>query len=71
VALVACACGTTSRLPNVPTGKVRCAKCQHVFTPMELVRAVPEAPPAYQLNQEDDSDDGGDDDDYDEGFDDD
>jgi hypothetical protein len=55
MALITCRCGITSRLPRTPKGKVRCARCKHVFTPTELCSAKPEAAPApLHLEQEDD-----------------
>jgi len=41
-------CSTTNRIPPIPTAKIRCGKCQCVFTPAELVKAVYEPPPARQ-----------------------
>lgn len=59
---VKCPCGTTCRIPSLPKGRVRCPKCQHIFTPQELVRAQPEARPQhpdifadeYELENEED-----------------
>lgn len=46
MALLTCKCGVTCRLPNAPKGKMRCGKCQHIFTPMELTKLRLEEPPA-------------------------
>jgi hypothetical protein len=44
--LLDCRCGSKNRIPGTGVqSRVRCGKCKHVFTPAELVRAVPEAPP--------------------------
>lgn len=44
--ILTCTCGTNNRIPATGlTTRVRCGKCKHVFTPRELVSAVPEAPP--------------------------
>lgn len=47
-------CGTTNRIPSIPSTKIRCGKCQHVFTPLELSKARPEVPPKFELQQQDD-----------------
>jgi hypothetical protein len=62
--LIACSCGVTNRVPSLPKSKIRCGKCQHVFTPLELSKCRPEPPPAavpsshdigdYELEQEED-----------------
>jgi rubredoxin len=44
--LIDCGCGTTNRIPGLSAKRHRCGKCQHVFTPAELVKARQEpAPP--------------------------
>jgi hypothetical protein len=41
-----CTCGAKNRIPSTGvTQRIRCGACKHVFTPRELVAAVPEAPP--------------------------
>lgn len=53
-----CKCGVTNRIPSLPTTKIRCGNrsCQHEFTPLELAKATPEAPPKFELDIEDDFD---------------
>lgn len=51
-------CKSVCRIPSLPKGRVRCGMCKHIFTPQELVHAVPEAPPARQIfDDETDNDD--------------
>ena len=49
-----CACGTTNRIPSLPKQRVRCGKCQHVFTPAELTQTKPEPPErtVFELERE-------------------
>lgn len=55
--IITCRCGQKNRIPSLPTARVRCGKCQHMFTPQELVKAVPEAPRARTaVPTEDDND---------------
>lgn len=57
--LLTCKCNAVVRIPSLPKGRIRCGKCQRVFTPFDLAKATPEAPPQYELvrqpdiNQED------------------
>ena len=51
--LIDCTCGQTNRID--PKKKSRCGKCKRDFTPRELVKARPEPPPQYDLDNEDDS----------------
>jgi hypothetical protein len=37
--LLTCQCGATNRIPTLPNARVRCGKCQHVFTIGELTQA--------------------------------
>ena len=54
---IKCTCGTTNRIPRELSARVRCGKCQHVFTPQELARnAKHEAPPAFELDRQPDID---------------
>lgn len=41
-----CLCGALNRIPRLPRMRVRCGKCHHVFTPLELVTATLEKPPS-------------------------
>jgi DNA-directed RNA polymerase subunit RPC12/RpoP len=43
--LLTCVCGQTNRVPSLPKNRIRCGKCKREFTPRELARAKPEAPP--------------------------
>jgi hypothetical protein len=46
MALLTCKCSATVRVPSLPTSRLRCGSCKHVFTIPELVKARPEPPPA-------------------------
>ena len=46
MAIVTCNCGTKNRLPTPVKQRIRCGKCKHIFTIMELVKAAPEPRPA-------------------------
>lgn len=39
------ACGQTNRIPALPKGRVKCAKCHRPFSIKELTTARPEPPP--------------------------
>lgn len=49
-------CKATNRLPSLPTSRSRCGKCKREFTPADLVKAQPEPPAAFQLEEEPDRD---------------
>lgn len=43
--LIDCSCGATNRVSGLSRQRVRCGKCQHVFTIQELLKARQEPPP--------------------------
>ena len=54
--LLTCKCNAVVRIPSLPKGRIRCGKCQHTFTPLELCKATPEEPPKYELERQPDID---------------
>lgn len=63
-----CPCGAACRVPRILTAKLRCPKCQRVFTAWDLVasklRAEPK--PAYNLERQPDLEDEEDEEVYDD-----
>jgi hypothetical protein len=38
-------CAVKCRIPSLPKSRLRCGKCQRIFTPAELTKATLEPPP--------------------------
>lgn len=43
--LIDCSCGQTNRVSGLSAKRMRCGKCQHVFTPQEMLKTRVEPAP--------------------------